>query len=48
MFAPKQNTVRLESDEILMTCIYNILTLTPKGLTPDNAAGNQHRAFSRY
>ena len=33
---------------ILMTCIYNILTLTPKGLTPDYAAGNQHRAFSRY
>ena len=40
MFAPKQNTVRLESDGILMTCIYNILTLIPKGLTPDNAAGN--------
>ena len=48
MFAPKQNTVRLESNGILMTYIYNILILTPKGLTPDYAAGNQHRAFSRY
>ena len=48
MFAPKQNTVRLESNGILMKCIYNILTLTPIGLTPDYAAGNQHRAFSRY
>ena len=48
MFAPQQNTVRLESNGILMTCIYNILILTPKGLTPDYAAGNRHRAFSRY
>ena len=29
-----------------MTCMYNILILTPKGLTPDQAAGNQHRAFA--
>ena len=42
------NTVRLESNGILMTCIYNILILTPKGLTPDYAAGNRHRAFFRY
>ena len=48
MFAPQQNTVRLESNGILMTCIYNILILTPKGLTPDYAAGNRHRAFFRY
>ena len=48
MFGPKQNTVRLESNGILMTCIYNILILTAKGLTPDYAAGNQHLAFSRY
>ena len=35
----------MQAHGILMTCSYNILILTPNGLTPDQAAGNQHLAF---